>query len=158
MMMSVLISNAVANLFTPSIYDSIILIKKLPYLPDLLPSSSKMYSMCVEHFMSREIKFIFKENMTYATLKTIVKENKHFKSFPMVDRPDRMILLGSVQRTELVHLIDIQIGKKRRLQAIAAMELEKKRRPSRFQVTPAPDDLVMKTSKKNTFRKQSFRS
>ena len=76
----------------------------------------------------------------------------------MVDRPDRMILLGSVQRTELVHLIDIQIGKKRRLQAIAAMELEKKRRPSRFQVTPAPDDLVMKTSKKNTFRKQSFRS
>lgn len=39
-MISVLASNAVASLLAPSIYDSIILIKKLPYLPDLLPSSS----------------------------------------------------------------------------------------------------------------------
>lgn len=39
-MIAVLISNAIASLLSPSIYDSIILIKKLPYLPDLLPSSS----------------------------------------------------------------------------------------------------------------------
>lgn len=39
-MIAVLISNAIAALLQPSIYDSIILIKKLPYLPDLLPSSS----------------------------------------------------------------------------------------------------------------------
>lgn len=39
-MIAVLISNAIASLLAPSIYDSIILIKKLPYLPDLLPSSS----------------------------------------------------------------------------------------------------------------------
>lgn len=39
-LIAVLISNAVASLLAPSIYDSIILIKKLPYLPDLLPSSS----------------------------------------------------------------------------------------------------------------------
>lgn len=37
---AVLISNAIAALLQPSLYDSIILIKKLPYLPDLLPSSS----------------------------------------------------------------------------------------------------------------------
>lgn len=40
MMIAVLVSNAVAALLQPSIYDSIILIKRLPYLPDLLPSSS----------------------------------------------------------------------------------------------------------------------
>lgn len=39
-MIAVLVSNAIATLLQPSIYDSIILIKKLPYLPDLLPSSS----------------------------------------------------------------------------------------------------------------------
>jgi len=39
-MIAVLISNAIASLLAPSMYDSIILIKKLPYLPDLLPSSS----------------------------------------------------------------------------------------------------------------------
>jgi len=44
-MIAVLISNAIAALLQPSIYDSIILIKKLPYLPDLLPSSSGMPSL-----------------------------------------------------------------------------------------------------------------
>jgi hypothetical protein len=33
---AVLISNAVATALTPSIYDSLIQIKKLPYLPDIL--------------------------------------------------------------------------------------------------------------------------
>lgn len=46
-MIAVLISNAIAALLQPSIYDSIILIKKLPYLPDLLPSSSGNYSVCL---------------------------------------------------------------------------------------------------------------
>lgn len=43
-MIAVLISNAIAALLQPSIYDSIILIKKLPYLPDLLPSSSGKFA------------------------------------------------------------------------------------------------------------------
>lgn len=34
-MIAVLISNAIAALLQPSMYDSIILIKKLPYLPDV---------------------------------------------------------------------------------------------------------------------------
>ena len=34
-MIAVLISNAIANLLQPSFYDSIILIKNLPFLPDL---------------------------------------------------------------------------------------------------------------------------
>lgn len=49
-MIAVLISNAIASLLAPSIYDSIILIKKLPYLPDLLPSSSGkgyFYIVCI---------------------------------------------------------------------------------------------------------------
>lgn len=46
-MIAVLISNAIAALLQPSIYDSIILIKKLPYLPDLLPSSSGEFELFI---------------------------------------------------------------------------------------------------------------
>lgn len=39
-MMAVLIANYVASLLQPSMYDTYIMIKKLPYMPDLLPNSS----------------------------------------------------------------------------------------------------------------------
>lgn len=71
-MIAVLISNAIAALLQPSMYDSIIVIKKLPYLPDLLPSSSGMYNIFVEHFMIRDVKFIW-QSISYAALKNILK-------------------------------------------------------------------------------------
>lgn len=71
-MIAVLISNAIASLLQPSIYDSIILIKKLPYLPDLLPSSSGMYTISVEHFMIRDVKYIW-QNISYQELRQILK-------------------------------------------------------------------------------------
>ncbi|KAK6641646.1 hypothetical protein RUM44_013361 [Polyplax serrata] len=154
-MIAVLISNATAALLQPSLYDSIILIKKLPYLPDLLPSSSGMYSIYVEDFMIRNVKYIW-NGMTYKELKTILQENRNLRGFPLVDKPDSMILLGSMQRLELRRLIEKQIGRERRLQVVAKWqkeaqqrakeELEKKmqeeankkqRRPSRFEVVPA---------------------
>lgn len=59
-MIAVLISNAIAALLQPSMYDSIILIKKLPYLPDLLPSGSgSVYNFTVDDFMLREVKYIW---------------------------------------------------------------------------------------------------
>ncbi len=42
-LIAVLISNAIASLLQPSCYDSIIMIKRLPYLPDILPASSGAY-------------------------------------------------------------------------------------------------------------------
>lgn len=71
-MIAVLISNAIAALLQPSMYDSIIVIKKLPYLPDLLPSSSGMYNIFVEHFMVRDVKFIW-QSISYTALKNILK-------------------------------------------------------------------------------------
>lgn len=40
LVIAVLVANAVASLLQPSAYDSIILIKKLPYLPDFLTGST----------------------------------------------------------------------------------------------------------------------
>lgn len=157
MMIAVLIANAIAALLQPSLYDSIILIKKLPYLPDVLPSNSGIYDIFVEDFMRRDVKFLWK-NMTYKDLKQILKDNKTIHVFPVVHSPDSRILLGSVQRLELIRLIEYHVGRERRLEVVAKWqkeaqerlnELEKKRydsqrRPSRFDVTLAPDILKMK--------------
>nr|CAI5838828.1 unnamed protein product [Callosobruchus analis] len=168
-MISVLLSNAIASLLAPSIYDSIILIKKLPYLPDLLPSSSAMYNIYVEDFMVRDVKYIF-HGMTYEQLKSLLKENRPLQSFPLVDNPDSMVLLGSIQRVHLIQLIERQIGRDRRLQVVmdrqrqarerARQEAlkkateERKRRPSRFQVVPA-DDLYQRQLSDNEIHQQT---
>ncbi|XP_012252937.2 chloride channel protein 2 isoform X4 [Athalia rosae] len=158
-MIAVLISNAIAALLQPSIYDSIILIKKLPYLPDLLPSSSGMYNIYVEDFMVRDVKYIW-HGITYQRLKEILKENRKLRGFPLADNPGSMILLGSIQRLELIKLIEKHIGRERRLQVAQKWqkeaeerakeemerqirEQERTRRPSRFEVIPAPDMLKM---------------
>ncbi|XP_041983982.1 chloride channel protein 2 isoform X2 [Aricia agestis] len=151
-MAAVLAANATAALLQPSCFDSIILIKKLPYLPDLLSSASRMYDICVEDFMVRDVRYIW-NRMTYQQLKDILKENKTIKSFPLVDSPASMVLLGSIHRWELVKVIEKQVGRSRRLQVAALWQREaearrrdeekkqKTRRPSRFEVTPAPDML-----------------
>lgn len=122
-MIAVLISNAIAAILQPSIYDSIILIKKLPYMPDLLPSSSGMYSIYVNDFMVREVKYIW-QGITYQKLKDVLKENKALRGIPLVDSPDNMILLGSVQRHELIKLIDKHIGREKRLEVAAKWQKE----------------------------------
>jgi chloride channel 2 len=158
-MIAVLISNAIAALLQPSMYDSIILIKKLPYLPDLLPSGSGMYNFSVEDFMLREVKYIW-QGQSYQSLKETLKLNKQLRSLPLVDSPDNMILLGSVQRFELIRMIDRHIGREKRLEVAAKwkkeaeereeqerirkMQEEKQRRPSRFEVVPAPDIIKLR--------------
>ncbi|XP_055620325.1 chloride channel protein 2 isoform X2 [Toxorhynchites rutilus septentrionalis] len=167
-MIASLVSNAVAALLQPSMYDSIILIKKLPYLPDLLPSGSGMYNIYVEDFMVREVKYIWK-GISYQRLKEILKTNKGLRSLPIVDSPDNKVLLGSVQRYELIKMIDKHIGREKRLEVAAkwlkeaeekareeherlqreAEEHIKSRRPSRFEVSPAPDILKLRERANN---------
>lgn len=145
-MISVLIANAVASLLQPSLYDSIIMIKKLPYLPDLLPSGSGMYDINVEDFMMSDVKYIWRK-ISYQKLREILKENKQLRSFPLVDSPDNMIILGSVQRYQLIKMIEKHIGRERRLEVAAKWRREAEeraleamsRRSSRFEIIPAPD-------------------
>ena len=98
-----LIANALAALLQPSCYDSIIMIKKLPYLPDILPSSSNAHKVYVEDFMLRDVKYIWR-GMNYRELREVLKDGKKLRSFPLVDNPHNMILLGSIQRTELIQV------------------------------------------------------
>jgi chloride channel 2 len=113
MLIAVIISNRIAEVLHPSCYDSVILIKKLPYLPNILPASSSVHRVFVEDFMVREVKYIW-YGMSYRELREVLTDGKKLRSFPLVDRPDKMVLLGSIQRAELIGAIERQIGKERR--------------------------------------------
>lgn len=53
--------------------------------------------------MVREVKYIF-NGMTYDDLKHTLKENKRLQSFPLVDKPESMVLLGSIPRIQLIQV------------------------------------------------------
>lgn len=155
-----------------------------------------MYNVYVEDFMVRDVRYIW-HGISYQKLKEILKENRKLRGFPLVDNPDSMILLGSIQRLELIKLIEKHIGRERRLQVTRALsgkkfvytsqplsnrpfnrpiakrsqvaqkwhkeaeerareemerqlrEQERTRRPSRFEVIPAPDILKMQRQSVN---------
>merc|ERR1719495_897791 len=155
-LIAVLVANAVAACLQPSCYDSIILIKKLPYLPDIIPSSSGAYNIFVEDFMVRDIRFIW-YGMTYKELRDILRESRKLRGFPLVDNPDQMVLLGSIQRTELISAIEKQIGKDRRLAEASvrwAEEMEKeseerKKNEEDFRIRKLQEKLEREEEKKD---------
>lgn len=67
--------------------------------------------------MVRDVRYIW-HGISYQRLKEILKENRKLRGFPLVDNPESMILLGSIQRLELIKLIEKHIGRERRLQVI----------------------------------------
>ncbi|XP_063841828.1 chloride channel protein 2-like isoform X3 [Scylla paramamosain] len=123
-MIGVLISNCISSLLQPSIYDSMIRIKKLPYLPDIVATtSSDVYNIYVEDIMVRDVRYIW-YGITYNELKRVLKENRKLKYLPVVDKPESMILLGSIQRIELVRILVEQISPEKRRKEATRRHLE----------------------------------
>ncbi|XP_062540318.1 chloride channel protein 2-like [Armigeres subalbatus] len=167
-MVASLISNWIAALLQPSLYESYIQMKNLPYLPDIMPNASGMYNIFVEDFMVRDVKFIWK-TISYQKLKKILKLNKELRCLPIVESPENPILLGSVQRYDLIQMLDKHVGRKKRLEVAARWleeeeerleqeqrqreedeaRLQRSRRPSRFEVSPALDVLELRTRPDN---------
>lgn len=73
-----------------------------------------MYSIYVEDFMVCDVKFVY-HKMTYEQLKQLLLENKGIYRFPLVDNANSRVLLGSIQRLQLVGLIERQVGSERRV-------------------------------------------
>uniref|UniRef100_A0A452IHF9 Uncharacterized protein n=1 Tax=Gopherus agassizii TaxID=38772 RepID=A0A452IHF9_9SAUR len=120
MMVAVILANMVAQSLQPSLYDSIIQMKKLPYLPDLGWNYISKYNIFVEDIMVCDVKFI-SSTCTYQDLQTLLQSTT-VKTLPLVDSPESMILLGSVERSELQALLQRHIGQERRLRIIKEME------------------------------------
>ncbi|NWV84969.1 CLCN1 protein, partial [Dasyornis broadbenti] len=112
MMVAVILANMVAQSLQPSLYDSIIQVKKLPYLPDLGWNHISKYNIFVEDIMVQDVKFV-SSNCKYRDLQAVL-ESTTVKSLPLVDSPETMILLGSVERSELQALLQTHISPERR--------------------------------------------
>ncbi|NWV14837.1 CLCN1 protein, partial [Ptilonorhynchus violaceus] len=112
MMVAVILANMVAQSLQPSLYDSIIQVKKLPYLPDLGWNQISKYNIFVEDIMVQDVKFV-SSNCKYRDLQEVLQSTT-VKSLPLVDTPETMILLGSVERSELQALLQRHISPERR--------------------------------------------
>uniref|UniRef100_A0A8B9SHD4 Chloride voltage-gated channel 1 n=1 Tax=Anas platyrhynchos TaxID=8839 RepID=A0A8B9SHD4_ANAPL len=113
MMVAVILANMVAQSLQPSLYDSIIQVKKLPYLPDLGWNHISKYNVFVEDIMVQDVKFV-SSNCKYRDLQTLLQSTT-VKTLPLVDSPETMILLGSVERSELQALLQRHIKMQQKL-------------------------------------------
>lgn len=116
--LGVLIANAVCQSLQPSIYDSIIEIKKLPYLPPIASSNSVSHKILVRDFMNRNFAYLWKRNCTYRDVKSLLAAHKKLISFPLVECKRSMKLLGSVPRSDLLKMLYLHLGRERRLQEV----------------------------------------
>ncbi|KAJ6653841.1 hypothetical protein lerEdw1_008638 [Lerista edwardsae] len=115
-MIAVILANAVAQSLQPSLYDSIIRIKKLPYLPELGWGHHEKYNVRVEDIMVRDVRYITL-NCRYRDLQDVLHSTK-MKSLALVESAESMILLGSIERTQIVALLNEQLSYLRRLQYV----------------------------------------
>ncbi|XP_049630291.1 chloride channel protein 1 [Suncus etruscus] len=113
MMVAVILANMVAQSLQPSLYDSIIQVKKLPYLPDLGWNQLSKFTIFVEDIMVRDVKFV-SSSCTYGELKALLQTTT-VKTLPLVDSKESMTLLGSVERSELQNLLQRHLSTERRL-------------------------------------------
>ncbi|XP_051920974.1 chloride channel protein 1 isoform X2 [Hippocampus zosterae] len=113
MMVAVILANMVAQGLQPSLYDSIIQVKKLPYLPELALGHISKYNIFVEDIMVRKVKFLSSRS-TYRELNRLL-ETTTLKTIPLVDSKESMILLGSIERMELQAAVDWWLSPARRV-------------------------------------------
>ncbi|XP_056149095.1 chloride channel protein 2a [Lampris incognitus] len=113
-MIAVILANAVAQSLQPSLYDSIIRIKKLPYLPELGMGHHEKYNIRVEDIMVRDVRFITLTS-SYRDLQEVLLTGQ-LKTLALVESRDSMILLGSIERSQLQSLLSLQLGRQRRLE------------------------------------------
>lgn len=127
-MIAVILANAVAQSLQPSLYDSIIRIKKLPYLPELGWGHHEKYNIRVEDIMVRDVRYITL-NCCYRDLHNVLLTG-HLKTLALVESAESMILLGSIERAQLQALLSLQLGRPKRLEYIRERAVEEKKRLS----------------------------
>ncbi|XP_029472361.1 chloride channel protein 2 [Rhinatrema bivittatum] len=113
-MIAVILANAVAQSLQPSLYDSIIRIKKLPYLPELGWGHQEKYNIRVEDIMLRDVPYITL-SCRYRDLQEVLQSTQ-LKALALVESAESMILLGSIGRTQLAFLLRSQLSLSQRLQ------------------------------------------
>uniref|UniRef100_A0AAY4D038 CBS domain-containing protein n=1 Tax=Denticeps clupeoides TaxID=299321 RepID=A0AAY4D038_9TELE len=89
MMVAVILANMVAQGLQPSLYDSIIQVKKLPYLPELGFGHISQYNIFVEDIMVKKVKFISSKSTCREVIHLL--ESTSLKTIPLVDSKGNIV-------------------------------------------------------------------
>ncbi|XP_026799136.2 chloride channel protein 2 isoform X2 [Pangasianodon hypophthalmus] len=108
----VIVANIVAQSLQPSLYDSLIRIRKLPYPVELSWDHEEKSDIHVEDIMVNDVKYITL-NSTYRDLQNLLL--RKLRTIPLVKSEESKILLGSVERVQLQMLLSNQLSRMRRL-------------------------------------------
>ena len=100
-LLSVLITCAIGNAFCPSVFDKLIQIKKLPFMPNF---STKTAGKTVDEFMETKFAFVSKST-TYNQVVAILGNSKSTSALPVVETHSNMIFLGTTPAEELIKLL-----------------------------------------------------
>ncbi|XP_055118482.1 chloride channel protein ClC-Ka [Symphalangus syndactylus] len=105
-LMAVLAANAIAQSCQPSFYDGTIIVKKLPYLPRILGRNIGSHRVRVEHFMNHSITTLAKDTPLEEVVKVVTSTD--VAEYPLVESTDSQILVGIVQRAQLVQALQAE--------------------------------------------------
>uniref|UniRef100_A0A8C2G9M3 Chloride channel, voltage-sensitive 1a n=1 Tax=Cyprinus carpio TaxID=7962 RepID=A0A8C2G9M3_CYPCA len=106
MMVAVILANMVAQGLQPSLYDSIIQVKKLPYLPELGFGHISQYNIFVEDIMVRKVKFLSSHSTYREGLHLL--DSTSLKTFPLVDSKGNVTqAIKSWEETEMDKPLEI---------------------------------------------------
>ncbi|GMR35974.1 hypothetical protein PMAYCL1PPCAC_06169, partial [Pristionchus mayeri] len=83
-MIAVIIAVAVSSYLQPSIYDSIIRIKHLPYLPDIRHTPSIFHTITVDRIMVTPVQCIPRD-CSYRHVRSVLDAKPKLRAFPVVD-------------------------------------------------------------------------
>ncbi|KAM4887278.1 chloride channel protein 2 isoform 1-T1 [Thomomys bottae] len=139
-MIAVILANAVAQSLQPSLYDSIIRIKKLPYLPELGWGRHQQYRVRVEDIMVRDVPHVAL-SCTFRDLRVALHRTKG-RMLALVESPESMILLGSIERSQVVALLGAQLSPARRRQYMQERRKVQTSPPSDQESPPSPESSV----------------
>ena len=139
-MIAVILANAVAQSLQPSLYDSIIRIKKLPYLPELGWGRHQQYRVRVEDIMVRDVPHVAL-SCTFRDLRLALHRTKS-RMLALVESPESMILLGSIERSQVVALLGAQLSPARRRQHMQARRAALTSPPPGQESPPSPETSV----------------
>jgi chloride channel 2 len=116
-LLAVLIASAVGNFFGPSIYEELLKMKGLPYMPPF--KSSQGGNKTAKAIMRKDVMFLTTDS-TYEDIQNLLIQS-HYDSFPLVHSNKQRTLLGILPRV----LLEGQLDKlESRLSSLAHRQVE----------------------------------
>ncbi|XP_032904247.1 chloride channel protein ClC-Kb-like [Amblyraja radiata] len=143
-LLAVLVANAIAQKFQPSFYDGTIIVKKLPYLPRIRSTATGSYSVTVGQFMNTDLQCLAQGLSSTQLLQVLISTSDPI--YPVVESTESMVLVGSVQRSELIKFLQNEAEQIRDNEKLQAKDEGMVKLEGRWRIDPVTFQLSPSTS------------